>query len=468
MRSLITTAFCVLAVASLLLSKWEPDETPDGRIPLDWATSSNPERDLAVEKFNELQPDLFLRLDVGNTGLDKILVQSSSGVGPDLFEAHQIAQLQAFVEAGIVWDLTPHAKKFGIDPETALWPAIWGDHVYEGRQYGYSAGVGVDLLFYNKNLFRKFGVSFPNDNMTWEEFFELAKSVTGFHPNINRHLFGVAGLYWHHFFYSQKGEYFSSDGTKVLVNSPAMRRSFNMQRRAIFADKITLSSIELSQMAGQGGFGGENLNQFGQGKFSMLVGGKWMLTRLRQFVHAQRKELKKWEESGKSENKPIVLELGVVRLPKFKDIPPSYHARSHVIAINKYSENREQALNVLKYLSSKEYSQFLINLPANPRHRDTAFGNFSEPELSDEAATRKSYDTLEFGYQPRTSPFLMMTDVNRVIGDQVARLEADPGTPVGTLLRDAEKRLAELMDRNLNRDPKLLKEFKRRRDQRAR
>lgn len=48
-----------------------------------------PNRDLhgqQIAAFNEKHPDLLLQLDYGNSGAQKIILQSSSGVGPDILK----------------------------------------------------------------------------------------------------------------------------------------------------------------------------------------------------------------------------------------------------------------------------------------------------------------------------------------------------------------------------------------------
>lgn len=36
----------------------------------------------------------------------------------------------------------------------------------------------TEAVFYNKDLFDKFGIDYPTDNMTWDEMYELSKNMT--------------------------------------------------------------------------------------------------------------------------------------------------------------------------------------------------------------------------------------------------------------------------------------------------
>ena len=51
----------------------------------------------------------------------------------------------------------------------------------DGVQYGFPLSLQINVLFYNKNIFDGFGVSYPQDAMTWDEFIETAKRVTRSH-----------------------------------------------------------------------------------------------------------------------------------------------------------------------------------------------------------------------------------------------------------------------------------------------
>nr|HRJ72574.1 ABC transporter substrate-binding protein [Terrimicrobiaceae bacterium] len=153
---------------------WRPRAAPDGRTPLVWVTDNNPARSEQIENFNRANPDLALSLDYGNAGLQKIILQCSSGVGPDIFD-YADDQLQALAEAGVVWDVTAAAQEMGFSAARDTWPAAAPLLAYDGRQYGYPCNLDVYLLIYNKNVFDDFGVPYPTGLMTMEEFFAIAE-----------------------------------------------------------------------------------------------------------------------------------------------------------------------------------------------------------------------------------------------------------------------------------------------------
>jgi multiple sugar transport system substrate-binding protein len=47
-----------------------------------------------------------------------------------------------------------------------------------GKIYGFPNGVATVGLFYNKDLFDKFGVAYPTHGMTWDQVYDLAQKMT--------------------------------------------------------------------------------------------------------------------------------------------------------------------------------------------------------------------------------------------------------------------------------------------------
>lgn len=50
--------------------------------------------------------------------------------------------------------------------------------IANGGLYGLPYSAELSLLYYNKDIFDKFGVSYPKDGMTWDDIYPLAKSLS--------------------------------------------------------------------------------------------------------------------------------------------------------------------------------------------------------------------------------------------------------------------------------------------------
>jgi multiple sugar transport system substrate-binding protein len=62
---------------------------------------------------------------------------------------------------------------------------------FGGQYYGLPVVGFVPVLFYNKDIFDKFGVSYPKDGLTWDEAYELAKRLTVYQDGVQYRGLGV-------------------------------------------------------------------------------------------------------------------------------------------------------------------------------------------------------------------------------------------------------------------------------------
>ncbi|AEI43047.1 ABC transporter substrate-binding protein [Paenibacillus mucilaginosus] len=102
----------------------------------------------------------------------------SSGEEPDLIFGdgyHALKQLK------VVEDLRPFIKKYNFD-ESRLKPHTYDyikDFGENGEIYGIPYNSNQHILYYNKDVFDKFGVAYPSDEqMTWDQAFELGRQLT--------------------------------------------------------------------------------------------------------------------------------------------------------------------------------------------------------------------------------------------------------------------------------------------------
>jgi len=476
MRALIAGVAAFLAVLTAVAMLLRPPRLPSGVTALVWASSKNPYRYGQIDYFNGIHPELKLKLDGGNADFQRIIVQTCSGVGPDVFDVLKGSYLQAYVEAGVAWDITAAAAANGIAADRDAWPAIHNEITYEGRQYGYPAGVGCFLILYNKNIFDRRGVPYPSSSMTWDEFLQRLTRVSGALPDGSR-VWGTnavdyagtapAAFFWKAVFYSRHGEFFTPDGTRPTVDTDDMRVALQLHKDAIVTYRVLPRTVDVGAMTGQGGWGNPATTQFAEGHYATIVSGKFALASLRGFVEMQKRDLARWlADPGRrrTEPRPEVLRIGVALLPHFSGRPFSCAALSQTVVINPASPHREQALAFLRFLASDAYAQRVesYGIPGNPRYAGAGCP-VTDPELAERELTRCEVESLRSGYQTRKSPFLLDFDVDRVLDAQVNRLEADPSLDCGQLLAEAQRELDAELQLNLSRDPRLAAEFGRRR-----
>lgn len=91
--------------------------------------------------------------------------------------------LDEFGNYKLLADLTPYMEKYGIDLSRFEKSNLEGvrlqsDTIAKGSLMALPFGYNYYATFYNKNLFDKFGVTYPSDGMTWDEAVELGKKLT--------------------------------------------------------------------------------------------------------------------------------------------------------------------------------------------------------------------------------------------------------------------------------------------------
>lgn len=100
----------------------------------------------------------------------------ASGDFPDLIYTGS-KQIDRFIELGVLTDLTDVIAKNKIDLNTFNQAAIDNIKGNRGKMYALPFSMNFSAMYYNKDIFDKFGVAYPTDNMTWEQVIELGKKV---------------------------------------------------------------------------------------------------------------------------------------------------------------------------------------------------------------------------------------------------------------------------------------------------
>lgn len=102
-----------------------------------------------------------------------------TGSIPDLI-SFTIGSLWDFRDVNLLSDLQPLIKKHNLDMNRFLPNVLESIQAYSdtGEVLFIPYTLSTNVLYYNKNIFNKFGVPFPKDGMTWTDVYELAKKLT--------------------------------------------------------------------------------------------------------------------------------------------------------------------------------------------------------------------------------------------------------------------------------------------------
>jgi multiple sugar transport system substrate-binding protein len=155
----------------------------------------------------------YVKQDSGK--VDNLIV---TGEVPDVVVAGY-ARIPDLLALDIPMDLTDLAKKNNLDLGKFNPVPLNAVKAYSnpGQLNALPFSMNTFALFYNKDLFDKFGVSYPKDEMTWPEAIEIAKKVT---RNEGGHAY--SGLQ-----YSNNNANFARGVALQLVNPKTNKAAFN-------------------------------------------------------------------------------------------------------------------------------------------------------------------------------------------------------------------------------------------------
>lgn len=445
MKSFFLGTLVALGLLSLFAWCITPQRDVSGKTSIIWSSDDNPARRDQIGLFNELHPTIDLRLDPSIESLEKVIVQSLAGVGPDLFCAYNAFFLNSYVRSGIALDITDRVKKAGIDIERDLWRAGDSTYIYEGRIYGLPANVATDAIWFNKNIFDAMNVPYPRGLITWDEFITLAQKLTLRDENGRIKHFGF--LYGRdnflHFLVQFGGRLYSEDGTTCVIDSPQCIEAVQFMYDLIYKHKISPSPRDEAAMATQGGWGSGLITWFGGERGAMALGGRWWLCILRSYSN---------------------LRLGAI---------PSPYAKYHVykgygksVIINRFSPHIDEAFEFLKYMTEKPYND-LIN------HQADALAPVKKYCYTDEYLHDTDYpeedfndvwrDVMEYSIPEEVSPFVNGAVTMRIIDKQLELIMSDQKN-VADGMKTAARLINEEIRKNCELDPSMKRKFEARRN----
>jgi multiple sugar transport system substrate-binding protein len=438
MRAFFAVGFGALLLLSLVAWRLEP-RPPAGKTALIWVSDDNPARRQQIALFNRLHPKYDLRLNPSDesAGIEKVLLQSMAGVGPDLFDCYTADELNTYVRAGVAWDITEELAKRGIALEGNVWPATLPLVTREGRAYGFPTNACVDAIWLNKDMFEAAGEPYPKGPWTWQELIPVAQRLTVRDERGRIKQFGLLcdwEINWVQFVLQWGGRIYSPDGTRCVVDSPEAIAGMQFMHDLIYKYRVMPTPVLEAAMATQGGWGMGTISYFGGGKGAMALGGRWWLCTLRDYEG---------------------LRLGAVECP-YRD-KRVFHGYGRATLINKYSPRREQALDFMAYMAGKEYND-LVNHQADGVAAVIRYCYTPEflhdPDYPEEDYNAVWRDIMAAGEPDYMSQFVSAQTASRIFKKQLDLVKNDQKA-VPEAMRDAAREVNEEIAKTLEMDPSL-------------
>lgn len=231
-----------------------------------------------VKEFEKLYPDIRVKVLTSSTSFQKLNMQIAGGNVPDVFY-YTADRLPILVEKGVVKDLTPFIKADpGLDMDV-YYKKIVEECKVHGRLYLFPFHFSTDIVFYNKELFRKAGIKYPGAGWTWEDFLRIAKELTinksgrivQYGTFLPRPLMVIQSF---------GGRCFNDNFSRCTINSKSAHIALKFLLNMIYKHQVAPNIVAVKDMDKMDG-----IDLFRMGKVAMLPG--------RTFMYA---ELRKWKD----------------------------------------------------------------------------------------------------------------------------------------------------------------------------
>ncbi|HXF64765.1 MAG TPA: sugar ABC transporter substrate-binding protein [Caldilineaceae bacterium] len=99
-----------------------------------------------------------------------------------------------YAAEGVLENLDPYIEESGYDLSD-YWPALLESASYNGSIYGFPRDIGLEVLYYNKDIFDEAGVEYPAEDWTWDDLLAAAEQLTVVEPSgrVARYALGMEG-----------------------------------------------------------------------------------------------------------------------------------------------------------------------------------------------------------------------------------------------------------------------------------
>lgn len=288
-----------------------------------WDKIQQPGMQKIADAFMEENDDITVKVQVipWNEYWTKMEASANGQNLPDVFWMHSF-EAARYMEAGALMDLTEsYNKEKGNYPEELV-------ELYslDNKNYAIPKDISTIGLWYNKELFDKKGIAYPDDTWDWAKFKEVAKELTDVEEGI--YGFGAPNdteVGYYNAIFQNEGKVISDDKTKSELNSPATQEALQWWLDFSLKDQ---SSPTVAQTA-------ENdiRSLFASGKIAMIFDGSWVF-------------------NDNASNDYLKENADVAVLPKGKVRATVYNGLGN--AVSAYTKNKDAAIRFVEFLSSKK------------------------------------------------------------------------------------------------------------------
>src|SRR5262245_20810479 len=278
MRRSFRAGLGVLVAASLALvgcsSKEEGPEAgafPTGDVTITmsgWSLSTTPEFKTLADGFKALHPNVTVQIkEYDPAQYDTLMTADlAANSGPDIITQKTFKMYYSYVDGGALRDISDVSAKL---PATTNGKALY---TIDSKTYGVPYRQDSWVLFYNKDLFDKAKVSYPDGSWTWDDYATAAKNLTA---GLKAAGSNATGTYEHSWQSTVQGFALAQTSGADLMSGkyeylkPYYNRVLDLQKAGAQPNYGTVTTAKLTYQA-----------EFGKQSAAMMTMGTWYVATL--------------------------------------------------------------------------------------------------------------------------------------------------------------------------------------------
>lgn len=315
----------------------------------------------AIDAFNILHKDIHISLitlkaDNYENSLQQILNDPSKQI--DLFGTKGIANTIQLVDDQQMYDMT-HLVESSITDDSITIPCygnMFNEITYNHSYYVMPTRTTCWALYYNKDLFDQAGLPYP-EQLTWEEYRELAKSLTS--GSGSTKVWGGYFVPWlPNFLALQYGSYLTDDDQQYARESIELLNSFYTDQSHLSYKNIQLSEDSSTDV----------YTKFKAGRVAMVPQGEWMVNVL-------------------LEDNTTTVNWDIAPMPIKDDMDPgTTFGQYQFIGISSSCEYPEEAFEFIKFLTGKNGATIYAQNAIIPAYTDSEIISIYQNAVNKESA----------------------------------------------------------------------------------
>jgi len=296
-----------------------------------------------IDAFEKEHPDVKIEMvDLGSTDYQTVLATELTGSGSD-FDVVTIKDVPGYmtlVNKGVLEPLDSYIQSSGVD--LTQYKGLTDQITVDGKLYELPFRNDFWVLFYNKDIFDKAGVAYPTNDMTFEQYDALARSLTVDTPG--QEVYGAHYHTWR----SAVQLFGVLDGKNTIIDGkyeflkPYYEMVLGEQEDGVCQDYATLKTSGLHYSGA-----------FAQGNVAMMNMGTWFISTLMDKVRTgEYTDCTNW---------------GIAKYPHADGVEPgSTLATITSLGIPAKAPHKDLAWEFINFVSGKEGAEILASTGTIP------------------------------------------------------------------------------------------------------